>query len=193
MGNVTSDLLIWTPDSDDLAEPDVYLTTMSASIEEGVGERLRAQEVAVGLKAGITVGTGIPETEAIAPFTITANNACFAQGMTISGGVVTVATAGMYIMSASLGIQPKTPADRTSAIALYKGSTELAGAELLQSTSYYITSTGSCVVNCIVGDTLYVKWHSAGPPPAGTNGNATMAAKTALTSFSVSMIQAVLV
>jgi len=189
MGNTTSDLLIWTPDENDLAEPDVYLATMAQSLEDGAGARLRLQEAAVGLKAGIAAGTGIPVATATAPYTITAANGNFSQGLTISGGVVTVATPGMYIVTASLGIQPKSPADRTTAVDIYKGSTKLVGAELLQSSSTYITSVASCVVNCVAGNTLYVKWHSAAP--AGVNTDATMAADTALTSFTVAMIQAV--
>jgi hypothetical protein len=189
MGSTTADLLIWTPDENDLAEPDVYLKTMAQSIEDNAGTRLRLQEAAVGLKAGIPAGTGIPVTAATAPYAVTAANGNFTQGLTISGGVVTVATPGMYIVTASLGIQPKNPADRTAAVDLYKGNTKLAGAELLQSVSYYITSFASCVVNCVAGDTLYVKWHSAAP--AGVNTDATMAADTALTQFTVAMIQAV--
>lgn len=189
MGSTTADLLIWTPDEDDPAEPDVYLKTMAESIEDGVGDRLRTQELAVGLKAGIAGGTGIPVTAAIAPYSIVSANANFKQGLDISGGVVTVSTPGMYIVTASLGIQPKNPADRTTAVDLYKGNTKLAGAELLQSTSYYITSVASCVVNCVAGDTLYVKWHSAAP--GGVSTDATMAADSALTQFTVAMIQAV--
>jgi len=120
---------------------------MAQSIEDGVGNRLRFQEIAVGLKAGIAAGTGIPMSVATAPYSITAANGNFTQGLTISGGIVTVATPGMYIVTASLGIQPKNPADRTTAVDIYKGSTKLAGAELLQSTDYYITSVASCVVN----------------------------------------------
>jgi len=189
MGNVTADLNIWTPDENDPAEPDVYLATMAQSIEDGTGERLRLQEVAVGLKAGIAGGTGIPMATAIAPFTITAANGNFKQGLDIAGGVVTVDTPGMYLVTASLGIQPKATADRTTAVDLYKGNTKLAGAELMQSSNYYITSVASCVVNCIAGDTLYVKWHSAAP--AGVSSTATMAADSALTQFTVAMIQAV--
>lgn len=189
MGSTTADLLIWTPDEDDPAEPDVYLKTMAESIEEGVGDRLRTQELAVGLKAGIAGGTGIPVTAAIAPYSITAANGNFTQGLTISGGVVTVATPGMYIVTASLGIQPKATPDRTTAVDIYKGATKLAGAELLQSANYYITSVASCVVNCVAGDTLYVKWHSAAP--GGVSTDATLAADSALTQFTVAMIQAV--
>lgn len=189
MGNVTSDLQIWTPDSSDKQNQDTNLAAMAQSIEDGVGNRLRFQEIAVGLKAGIAAGTGIPMSVATAPYSITAANGNFTQGLTISGGIVTVATPGMYIVTASLGIQPKNPADRTTAVDIYKGSTKLAGAELLQSTDYYITSVASCVVNCVAGDTLYVKWHSAAP--AGVSTPASMAADTALTQFTVAMIQAV--
>lgn len=189
MGSTTALFNIWTPDENDPAEPDVYTKTMAQSIEDGMGARLLTQELAIGLKAGIAAGTGIPVAAATAPYSITAANANFTQGLTISGGVVTISTPGMYLVTASLGIQPKNPADRTTAVDIYKGATKLVGAELLQSTSTYITSVASTVVNCVAGDTLYVKWHSAAP--GGVNTDATLAADSALSSFTVAMMQAV--
>jgi hypothetical protein len=189
MGQTTTNLGIWTPDEADTFKLHILLAAMAATIENGAGERLLLQEKAIGLKAGIASGTGIPMATAIAPFAITAANANFKQGLDIAGGIVTVETPGMYMVTASLGIQPKNPADRTTAVDIYKGSTKLSGAELLQSTNYYITSVASCIVNCVAGDTLYVKWHSAAP--AGVSTAATLAADTALTQFTVAMVQAV--
>lgn len=178
---------VWYPDEDDTAEQNVNLATMASSIEEGIGARLRHQEIAVGLKASLVAGTQIPNLPATAPYQVTSANGDFAQGLTINAGVVTVATAGMYIVSASLSINPGAD-QRTTAVVLRKNNTELAGAEVVQSPRYYQTSTANCVVNCVAGDTLRVYYYSAGTstglPPTP------IAANLALSSFSVSMIQA---
>ena len=124
MGSTTADLLIWTPDDNDSAEPDVYLKTMAESIEDGVGDRLRLQELAIGLKAGFTsVPAALTSTLTVAPVTINASNGSFKQGLDISGGVVTVVTPGMYLVSGSLGVT--NTAGHTAKMDIRKGATVL--------------------------------------------------------------------
>lgn len=189
MGLYTPNSQVWYPTTGDTSELNVLLATLASSIEEGVGARLAHQEIAVGLKASLPAGTGIPQEPVVAPYAVSGGNGDFAQGMTITNGIVTVQTAGMYIMSANLGIQPGS-GQRTGAVFLRKNNTELGGAEILQSGQYYQTATSNVVVNCVAGDTLYVNFHSAGPQPGVQYGPQPIAGNLSLSSFSVSMIQA---
>lgn len=182
MGNITSDLLIWTPDGDDTAEQDKNLATMAQSIEDGVGTRLRLQELAVGLKAGYTSAPTLSSALSIANVTINASNGSFKQGLDISGGVVTVVTPGMYMVSGALGVT-NTPG-HTAKIEIRKGSTVLVANEQKSDASFYQCATATTVVNCVAGDNLalYI---------ADAAGGAAVAANLALTHFTVVMIQAV--
>lgn len=182
MGNVTSDLLIWTPDENDPAEPDVYLATMAQSIEDGVGDRLRTQELAIGLKAGFTSPPTLSSTLSTAAVTINTSNGSFKQGLDISGGLVTVITPGMYMVSGSVGVD--AVAGHTAKIELRKGSTVLAADEQKSDASFYQAAKATTVVNCVAGDTLSMRIADAA-------GGASVAANLALTHFTVAMVQAV--
>lgn len=182
MGIVTSDLLIWTPDEDDDLEPDVYLATMAQSIEEGVGTRLRLQELAVGLKAGFTSAPVLSSTMATAAVTVNTSNGSFKQGLDISGGVVTVVTPGMYIVSGSVGVT--NISGHTAKMELRKGTTVLASDEQKSDASFFQAAKQTTVVNCIAGDTLSMRIGDAA-------GGASVASNLALTHFTVAMIQAV--
>lgn len=182
MGNVTTDLLIWTPDENDLAEPDVYLKTMAQSVEDGAGARLRLQELAIGLKAGFTSAPTLSSTLSVAAVTVNASNGSFAQGLTISGGIVTVATPGMYLVSGSVGVT--NVASHTAKIELRKGSTALAADEQKSDATFFQAAKATTIVNCVAGDTLSMYIGDAA-------GGAAVASNLALTHFTVGMMQAV--
>lgn len=192
MGALTPIDKVYYPDKTDIDQPNVYLATMAQSIEDGIGARLRQQEVAVGLKAGIAPGTGIPVNDVIAPFTIRSDNGGFNEGFDLAGGIATVKTKGLYIIAASAGINPSEniPANvsRTVSVTVYKGTTPLAGAEVLSSVNYYQSAAATTVISCVPGDTLHIKWHSAGP--WGVTGNAQMANSSVLTYLSIALVQA---
>lgn len=95
MGNVTSDLQIWTPDGADLGDPDIYLATMAASIEDGTGERLRKQEQFIGCNLGLSAVLTVSTTIIQAPFAVN-QTWNYNDGMTVSGGTVTVPVDGIY-------------------------------------------------------------------------------------------------
>jgi hypothetical protein len=181
MGNVTSDLLIWTPDENDTQEQNVNLATMAQSLEDGVGDRLRKQELAVGLKAGFTSAPTLTSSLAIAAVTINTSNGSFKQGLDISGGVVSVVTPGMYIVSGSLGVS--NIASHTAKLELRKGSTVLAADEQKSDASFFQAAKATTVVNCVAGDQLSM-WI------ADAAGGAAVASNLALTHFTVAMIQA---
>lgn len=182
MGNTTTDLLIWTPDENDLAEPDVYLSTMAQSLEDGVGDRLRTQELAIGLKAGYTSAPTLSSTMAIANVTINTANGSFKQGLDIAGGVVTVITPGMYLISGSLGVS--NVAGHTAEIQLRKGSTQLAVDSQKSDASFFQAAKCNTVVNCVAGDTLTM-W------VGDALGGASVSSNLAMTHFTVAMVRAV--
>lgn len=108
MGNVTPEFGIWTPDEQDFIEPDVSLAAMAASIESGMGARVQAQETlaAAFLNAQdpFTLTAGDPgHAQVPIPFRIGQAGLNFMEGnLTLSGGVLKVATTGIYTVSASL-------------------------------------------------------------------------------------------
>lgn len=189
MGNITSDLLIWTPDEADLAEPDVYLATMSASMEDGLGSRLRLQEIAVGLKASIGSYT-IPHVPnpgtptAIVPFTVTATRGDFNNGFTFSGGVATVQTAGMYVVTAGIGPNAASSTNGFK-IRIQKNSTAIITAETAMDATIWVSGSANTVINCVAGDTISVLASITGSTASGYAANADA------TYLSIAMVQAV--
>jgi len=182
MGSTTSDLLIWTPDENDLAEPDVYLKTMAQSIEDGVGGRLRTQELAIGLKAGYTSAPTLTTTMTNAAVTITTSNGCFKQGIDISGGVVTIITPGLYLISAAVAVTTAT--GHTAKVEVRQGATVLASDEQKSDATFFRAAKVTTIANCAAGDNLTMRiGDAAGPISAASN--------LAMTHFTVAMIQAV--
>lgn len=188
MGQTTPNLQIWTPDRDDLNEPDVYLATMAASIENGTGERLKLQEIAVGLKVSLNgnqwqIPSGNNATTVV-PYTVTPNRGDFNQGFTFASGTATVQTSGMYLLTASIG-----PAADTSAggkgvkIIVEKNGLFVAGNELPGAVAW-IGSSVSVVVNCVTGDTLRAKATITGATGTTPNNDNS-------SYMSIAMIQAV--
>lgn len=107
MGQVTTTAQVWTPDAADLNEPDVYLATMSASIEDGLGQRVNKLESFVGTNLSLAstflvAGT----TPLIAPYVVSqAYN--FADGVTNNpDGSVTILTAGIYQINFNASFLP---------------------------------------------------------------------------------------
>lgn len=182
MGFVTADLNIWTPDENDPADLDVNLALMAQSLEDGVGNRLRTQEIAVGLKAGFTSAPTLSTTMTTAAVTVNDTHGSFAQGMEIAGGVVTVVTPGMYLISGSVGVQ--NIANHTAKLELRKGSTVLAADEVASNAAFFQVAKQTTVVNCVEGDTLSMRIGDAA-------GGASVSSNLALTHFTVAMVQAV--
>jgi hypothetical protein len=188
MGNVTSDLLIWTPDDNDTAEPDVYLATMAQSLEDGAGARLRLQEVSVGLKASIGTYT-IPHVAnpgtptAVLPFTVTSTRGDFNKGFTFSGGVATVQTAGMYIVTAGVGPNGASSANGFK-IRIRKNTTAIITSETAMHGTIWVSGSSSAVLNCVAGDTISVLASITGA------ANNSYTANPDATYLSIAMVQA---
>lgn len=174
---------VYYPDLDDVDQPNVYMAVHSQSIEEGIGARLRQQEVAVGLKAGLANVMQLKQTLQLVPFQVNNANANFSQGLTIEGGVVTVKTRGMYLVSAAVGIN--VAANDSVVPVLYKNSTAVVSAETPSALALYAVGQCTTVINCVPGDTIHVKARCGGSALPTTSPDQT------LTHLTVTMIQAV--
>lgn len=182
MGQLTPKAQVWYPAITDTIEINTLMATMASSIENGIQPRLALQEIAVGLKAGFTSAPTLSSALTVAGVTVNSANGSFAQGLTIAGGIVTVTTPGMYLISGSLGIT--NISSHTAKIELRKGAIPLAADEQISNPSFYQVAKQTTVVNCIAGDTLCMMIADAA-------GGAGVAANLALTHFTVAMIQAV--
>lgn len=158
MGQTTTSTQVWTPDSTDLGHPDVYLATMSASIENGIGARLTKQELLQGLFANIPSGTSVPitgGTETVLAMTVNAGVG-FNQGMTLAGGTVTITQAGLYSISAGVTTAQSTGYLDTK---IYQNA-GIVGRALTPATTVgggFAFGNTSVSVTCAVGDTLNVR------------------------------------
>lgn len=158
MGNTTSDLLIWTPDADDTAEPDVYLATMAQSLEDGVGERLRKQESFIGCNLSLTSNLAIGGTIAQAPFAVV-NSYNFNEGMTIAGGQVTVPMNGIYTVQVVANyLGANTTAGRINTY-LYLNGTSIQYASTYgnTATNRYSNASIASAYKLVAGDDLTVR------------------------------------
>lgn len=185
MGNLTSDLGIWTPDELDLAEPDVYLATMAQSLEDGVGVRLRKQEEKIATQVSLSADQSISTSSVV---TYTQNTGpTFNFGLTVNpSGSITITRDGLYLVAVNIYTQQASgftgycvPNIRRNGVNM--GTTlaipQLAGTSKVGVTSTTVPMTGS------VGDTFDVSVQAVGGTTillAGANKN--------LNTFSVTLV-----
>lgn len=191
MPNTTASGIV-TPDEDDLDQPDVYLSAMADSIENGIGVRLAAQEKQIGVKASLPPGYQLPAWPtpgpAILPFAIGAdatatypNTKNYIQGASISaGGAVTIQTEGVYFVCAAVGVEKN--AGRTVAIGICINGSVTISAENDASASYYASAYCGSSFELMPNDVVYVLGHSAG----GTTPQS-IAGDNTKTYFSISL------
>lgn len=186
MGAFTPNAQVWYPDITDTAELNTLLSTMASSIEEGLEPRLAHQEIAVGAKLNAPLSYVLPGGAAFAnattvPYSNDGTLSAFNNGFSISGGIVTIATAGMYIVTASLG--GLNTASRSVVNYLCKNGNYVAAAEVPTNTSVYVSSQSNCVLNLIAGDTISVRARSSG-------GSLAIAQNPELSYLTLAMVQA---
>lgn len=191
MSNVSPVDGIVTPDEDNDVAPDVWSAAMAVSIEEGIGVRLKKQETAIGLKAGIASGTTAPyAADVIAPYEILESDGCFTEGLELTGGIATVDVEGMYLLTATASLDSvantSSNDQRTIALQLFKNTTQLSGSEVSSTNGHWATSSATAVVRCVPGDTLHVEWYSAGP--VAGEGSGTLSPNTAMNSLSIVLV-----
>lgn len=160
MGLYTPNAQVWYPQTSDTAEINTLLATLASSIEEGVGARLAHQEIAVGLKASLgDSGWTIPyggTNAAVIPYTVSGSRGDFNNGFTFSNGIATVQTAGMYLVSASIGPMGANNGGGVR-VQIVKGSTFIAGNEVAMGPVVWTGTTCTAVLNLVPGDTVHAK------------------------------------
>lgn len=191
MGNVTVPSGIWSPDESDDLNPEVWSAAMAASIENGIGTRLTKQEQAIGLKASIPVATTMTDASfVVAPYEIIPGLDCFTQGLTLTGGIATISVPGMYLVSCSAALESidncATNNDRSIALQIYQNASWLAGCEVKANQGIWQTAQATTVLNCIAGDTISIRWYSAGPTPG--SGFGTLANNQAMHTLSIALL-----
>lgn len=185
MGFLTSKAKVWYPALTDKMQLHTLFATMASSIENGLQPRLELQERAIGLKASPATQVTLTTSAQTMPVVVNSANGNFAQGLTVTNGVVTVATPGMYMISGSLGIQPTLGgAATTAALNIFKNSIAIISDEQLSSANFYQAAKGTSVINCVAGDTIKLTGRCA-------TGTIQTAADLALTHLTVVMVQAI--
>lgn len=190
MGAYTVPNGVWYPDLTEIDQPNVWMATHAASVDQGIGVRLQKQEIAVGAKLSTNAAIALTTSPTIVPMAVyDATSGDFNNGMTLAGGVLTVQTKGMYVVSASLGVQPNAVGTTRSAVnTLRKNANVVSYSEVPLSTVYSISSLCTTVMNCVPGDTISMYGNVGGGTASGSQTN--MAGY--LSYFTAAMVQAVL-
>jgi hypothetical protein len=164
---------------------------MGDSIHNGIGVRLNRQEAAVGLKAAILASSTVNDDSGqIAPYEILPSLQCFTQGLTLDGGVATITTPGMYFISCSAALEAVEVVagneNRTIALQIFHNATQQAGCEVLAANGNWQTAQANCVINAVEGDTIHIRWYSAGP--VLDTGVGTLADNQAMHTLSIVLV-----
>ena len=158
---------IYYPDSNTLMNFDAILATMASSIQNGIGKRLALQEIAVGLKASLQ-GWTIPKSNnaiIVVPYVISSGLADFNQGFTFQNGIASVQTAGMYLVTASVGPAfPDSSGNAGTKVNILKNNVVFAASEVPLSGVVWTNAQATSVINCVPGDTISVKASQTGLP-----------------------------
>lgn len=173
---------VWYPDTTDSQQANVWASTMASSVENGIGARLRTQEAIIGLKAGLPASTALTATAALLPFSAGTVDGQFNQGLTFSGGTITITQAGVYFVSVSLGAN--NVASKSLYVDIRKNASILGNSEVATQASWYINSAVSLLVNCAANDTISCYGNYT---PTGDN----LSSRTTTTFLSVGLIRPV--
>lgn len=165
MGNV-NEAGIWTPDEEDNLDPEVWSQAMADSIMNGIGERVKRQERFEGaflnIQDAYTIPNGMPGADQVPlPYQV-GGGVCFLKGdMTLSGGVLKVAHAGLYTVTGMMhAYMPSTASNAYLELTLFKNGSRHGQDEAFKDSgaptdralpSLQVTT----VMNCAEGDTIW--------------------------------------
>jgi hypothetical protein len=102
MGAYTDTAQVWFPDDADTSKLDVLLATMASSIEDGLGARMTQQELNKGLLVSLSSTYMLPAASALGVVPYTVGSPGYNNGVTLSAGVATIVTPGLYAMQVNL-------------------------------------------------------------------------------------------
>lgn len=168
MGATTATAKVWYADTTDSAKLDSVTALMASSIENGLGARMTLRETQVGVKASSDMWT-IPSTNTFTtvPVSVTTSHADFNAGFTLaSSGVATCQTPGMYIVTASLGVNGPDSSGASASVkaAIVKNGAIVLSTEVALSTTIWANAVVTTTINCVAGDTIQMQGTLAGTP-----------------------------
>lgn len=102
MGAYTPVAQVWYPDTSDTAEFNTLMSTLASSIENGLGARMTKQELNKGLLVSLSSTYMLPASSALGVVPYTVGSPGYNNGVTLSSGVATIVTPGLYAMSVNL-------------------------------------------------------------------------------------------
>lgn len=170
MGVVTTNLQIWTPDESDLAKPDVYLATMAQSLEDGTGNRILNLEKNTSILTNLqTSQTFVNGTGQTVQYTV--NSIGYNDGMTLSGGKITITIPGLYYFGVNGFVLSSSGSSSGSCKFNIRKNNNIIGSGLALIAPNGATSAGgmsaSCVSKCVANDVIDV-FATFGGSTAGT-------------------------
>jgi hypothetical protein len=173
---------VWYPDEDDTSEINTLLATQASSIEEGIGQRLRAQETFLGLFATRPTGQVLTK-QALTTVGFDLNSSqCFNTGFTFSNGIVTIATPGLYYVGVNVVINIP---DGYGEICIVKSGVEFGKVLQFRASSNNVGLATSSVINCVAGDTIWTRTYIDSTTDANFNVNS-----PTFNTLSVSLLKA---
>lgn len=155
MGAYTPNAQVWYPDGTDTAELNTLLATLASSLENGLGARMTAQENLVSAVLAIPNNSSFPAIAANTDTTLNFQVTSFGYNtgnMTLSNGVLTIVTPGIYFVSSTITFQ-----DHSS---YYSHSIKINGVEKVRGFSNkpnggaFQYSAQTSVVKLAAGDTV---------------------------------------
>jgi len=197
MGNITASG-IWTPDEGDNLDPEVWSAAMAASIENGIGVRLAAQERFEGCYLNIqdphNLPAGVPGmSQTPLPFLVGQPVNYINGDMTLAGGVVTVKHDGLYsvngTIAAYIGDAATYDPSQYLELTLFKNTDRHKQVEIFDdNTGHPLTLDCTTVMKCIAGDSIWasgVQYYGDSTHPPALNVNFAL-----FNTLSVTLVQA---
>lgn len=145
---------IVTPDSENTADPSVYLAAMADSISEGIGGRLAKQEQTAGIKASLPTTWAFDGNSNTVPLTI-GSGTNFVNDVLFAGGMATIVVPGLYSVNASVtaGFLDAVPVD----MVLMVNFTQEEYNGFATSLTSFVTSPIGTALHLAAGDTVYIQ------------------------------------
>lgn len=165
MGNVTKEFGIWTPDEENGAEPDVYLSQMADSLEAGMGKRVLKQEQKAFIRTEIERVTTLPADHTLLRLPIYAT---LRQGININGGIIDIVSDGLYFCAPTVetDFAPNMPLDVVFRV--NGGSTE--NPHTVASDKSFTTVVMPTILPLYKGDKLWLEARVGDPMRAFSEG-----------------------
>lgn len=165
MGNVTKEFGIWTPDDENAVEPDVYLSQMADSIENGLGKRVLKQEQHAYIRTQLDGGLfTLPRTHELLRLPIYKERG---TGIELNANIVKIVTDGLYFIAPTVeaGFADNLPLD----VVLRLNGDSLENPHTVASSASYTTVVMPTVIPLVAGDQLWLEARVGAPDQTYTS------------------------